>query len=275
MELVSFSLPKSLKKLVIAPIGDIQWSGESGPTAQDHLKRHIDQALSLDAYFCGLGDVIDFMSPSNRQRLMSAALYDTAKGVIWEKAMELTTEVYEKFLKPTTGRWLGLVEGHHFYEAEGETTDEHLARMLKTEFLGTSAFLHNPASDFTMYLHHGTGGGQLPGAALNKAYHVAAGLQGAEVYLFGHSTKLATARLSRPFPVWGRKQSEHRLEHRDIFLLSCGSFSKSNIVGHRHGSIKRGDYAEQGLMTPSPLTAPFITVDLSIKDRTHRTRVSI
>lgn len=271
MELISFSIPKSLKKFVLTPIGDIQWSGDHGSTAQDQLKRHIDKCLELDSYFIGTGDYIDFLSPSNRQRLASAELYDTAQDVIAEKAYELNLEVYEKFLKPTTGRWIGMVEGHHFYEGGGETTDERLSGMLKTTFLGTSAFIRIPRADFVIYVHHGTGGGTLPGAGLNKLYHVAAGLQGADVYLMGHNTKLATARLSRPFPKWDKKPT---LQHRDVWVINCGGFSKSNVVGHRHGTIPRGDYAEQRMLTPSPLAAPIITVDLEA-DPAHRTWVAV
>src|SRR5678815_3180203 len=112
------------------------------------------------------------MSPSNRQGLISAGLHDTAQAVIWDKAMELTEELYEKFLKPTTGRWLGYVEGHHLCELNGETTDEKLCAMLKCEFLGTSAFIRIPVADLTLYLHHGNGGGKLPGATLNRTYHI-------------------------------------------------------------------------------------------------------
>lgn len=270
MELLTFSIPKSARTLTVAPLGDIQWSGSNGPTAKDQLKRHIDDCLKRDAYFVGLGDYIDMLSPSNRKRIQAAGLYDTAMEVLWEKSKELTAEVYEQFLKPTTGRWLGLCHGHHLYQHAGESSDEYLCELLKAPFLGTSAFLHNPTHDFTIYVHHGNGGGVLPGSALNRPYHVATGLQGADVYLFGHSTKLAVTSLSRPFPVWGKRKADHRLEHRDIWLLSCGGFSKSNIVGKTWG-----DYAEQGNMTPSPLKAPIITVDLTCKDRAHRTRVQI
>lgn len=274
MELLQFSVPKSLERLVIAPLGDFQWSGDNGPTAQGHLQRHIDQCLERNAFFVGTGDYIDFLSPSNRKRLASADLYDTAVAVIAEKARELNEQVFEKFLKPTVGRWLGIVEGHHFFEAGGETSDIWLADKLKTTFLGTSAFVRIPSADFTLYVHHGSGGGVLPGSGLNRMYHLAAGLQGAEVYLMGHNTKLMTARLSRPFPVWGKKQADHHLEHRDVWLVNCGGFSRSNQVRNRINGIPRGDYPEQGLMTPSPLAAPIITVDLK-GPREHRTRVTI
>lgn len=270
MELVSFPLPRSTKKFVLAPLGDFQWSGPKGSTAEGHLKSHIEECMEMDAFFIGTGDYTDFLSPSNRARLMSAGLYDTAKDAIFEKAMELSEEVFEKFLKPTKGRWLGLVEGHHFYEENGSTTDQHLADLLQTKHLGTSAFVHIPAIDFTIYVHHGRGGGKLPSAPINTLYHQAAGLPEADVYIMGHSTKLTGTRLSRPFPVWERIP---RLNNHDILLVNCGGFSKSNVVGSRHGSIPRGDYAEQGLMTPSPLTAPIITVN--VKAKYNKIRVSI
>jgi hypothetical protein len=270
MELTTFSISKSAKKLTICPLGDIQWSGEKGPTAKDALKRHIDRCLELDGYFFGVGDYIDFLSPSNRKRLGGAELYDSAMSAIAEKAMELTDQVFEKFLKPTQGRWIGMLEGHHYYQSDGRTTDEILADRLKTRFLGTSAYVRIPRAEFVIYGHHGNGAGVLPGPGLNRLYHIATGLPGADLYLMGHNTKVATARLSRPFPVWDK---EPRLRHQDIWLVNCGGFSKSNIVGHRHGAIPRGDYAEQANYTPSPLSAPIITVDLTTDH--DRIRVSI
>lgn len=255
MELIKVKTGK--QQVVIAPLGDLQWSGRKGPTAYDHARRHIDRALKLNAWFVGMGDYIDFLSPSNRQRLQSAALYDTAEAVIEEKVNELVQEVYDRILAPTKGRWLGLLEGHHFAEMGGYTSDTLLADLLDARFLGTSAYIRLEPSGVVIWAHHGNGGGVLPAAQLNKLYHVSAGLQGADVYLIGHSTRLSVARLSRPRPAWEKMD----LTHNDIFLVNTGGFSKSNIVGHHKGRIVRGDYAEQGMMTPSPLAAPLIYVD--------------
>lgn len=262
MELLKYRIPKDTKKLVIAPLGDFQWNGDKGPTAQDSLKRHIDYCLEQDAYYIGVGDYIDFLSPSGRKKLMSADLYECSQAAIVDKAMALNQEVYEKFLMPTRGRWLGLVEGHHFFEWAGETTDQHLAALLKTTFLGTSAYINIPVADITLYTHHGLGGGILPGTGINRLYHIANGLPRADFYLMGHNTKMGTVRLSRPYPVWGKKPSEHHLAHGDLWLVNCGGFSRSNIENHRVNGIPRGDYAERGMMTPSPLAAPLITIDL-------------
>lgn len=272
MELVQFAVPKSYKEVVIAPLGDVQWSGDVGPTAQDHLRRHIDRALELNAWFIGMGDYTDFMSPSNRASLAATRLYDTSRKVIEQASCGLVDEVYERFLKPTTGRWIGLLEGHHFYEVGGEHSDSILAQKLKTRLLGTSCYVHIEPCDVTLLATHGLGGGILPGTGLNKLYHWAAGLEGADVYLMGHNTKLASVRLSRPQPVWKPKPD---LVHRDIHLVNTGGFSKSNIVGHRAGNAPRGDYAEQGMMTPSPLSAPLVRIDTRAQRLEDRIRVEV
>ncbi len=273
MELVTVDLPKNRDRIVIAPLGDIQWSGDGGSTAQDHLKRHIDRCLELDALFIGMGDYIDFASPSNRQAIRSAKIYDTANEVIENAAESLMDEVFRLFLKPTVGRWIGLLEGHHFFEFGGRTTDLLLAEKLKTRHLGTSCFVHLRPCGVTLWAHHGQGGGMMPAAPLNKLYHVAAGLEGADVYLMGHTTKMPVVRLSRPRPEWNC--TPPKLTHRDVFLINTGGFSRSNVPGSRHGSIPRGDYAEAGMMTPSPLSAPLIYIDAKAKRLEDRIRVEI
>lgn len=261
------------KQIVIAPLGDIQWSGDHGSTARDHLRRHIDRALAHDAWFLGMGDYTDFASPSNRARLAAANVYDTAQEVLEDAAANLVDEVYERFLKPTTGRWIGLLEGHHFYEFGGRTSDMMLAEKLKTKHLGTSCFVHIEPADVTLWAHHGMGGGVLPTASLNKLYHTSAGLHGADAYLIGHSTKEGAVRLSRPFPRWDRDEPD--LSHRDVVLVNTGGFSRSNVPRSRRGGIPRGDYAEQGMMTPSPLTAPLVKIYPGEKRQEDKVRVEV
>jgi hypothetical protein len=271
MELLHFETHDK-PNLVVAPLGDFQWSGKQGSTAQDHLKRHIDRCMKLGAYFIGMGDYIDFMSPSNRQRYKSAGLYDTAEEVIEDAAGELVNTVFEKFLKPTKGCWIGLLEGHHFFEFGGRTSDMLLAEKLDTRMLGTSCYVRLNPCGVVLWGHHGMGGGVLPAASLNKLYHTAAGLHGADVYLIGHSTKLSAARLSRPEPTWKKRPG---LTHRDVMLVNTGGFSRSNVPGSRRGGVPRGDYAEQAMMTPSPLSAPLIKIDTTAKRLEDRIWVQV
>jgi hypothetical protein len=272
MELVTIDTGKA-PRIIVAPLGDIQYSGPGGSTAEDHLKRHIDRCLELGAWFLGMGDYIDFASPSNRARLAAANVYDTAQEVLEDAASNLVDEVFVRFLKPTIGHWIGLLEGHHFYEFGGRTSDMLLAERLKTRCLGTSCYVRLRPCGVTLWAHHGQGGGMLPSSPLNKLYHVAAGLEGADVYMMGHTTKLSSVRLSRPQPKWDG--AKPKMCHRDIHLVNTGGFSKSNVVGHRRGNIVRGDYAEAGMMTPSPLASPLIHIDTRAQRLEDRIRVEV
>lgn len=279
MEMITYRIPGGPHEQVcIAPIGDIQWTGKSGHTALGSLQRHIHTALQYNAHFIGMGDYIDFMSPSNRTRIRSAALYDTAEDVIEAAGIGLMEEILKEALEPTKDRWIGLLEGHHFSSLkDGTTTDTLLAKRLGTVPLGTSAlvrieFLAKTGAKKPRYVsvvlwaHHGAGGGTLPGAPLNKLYHQVASWERVDIFLMGHTTKMPSTRLSRPFPDW----EVQSLEHRDILLVNTGGFCKSSIVGSRSGPIPRGDYAEQGMMTPSPLSAPFIFLKpMADSDRAH------
>lgn len=276
MELATYTIEQRERDhtpIIIAPIGDIQWAGRRGPTSIDTLKRHLDLCLSLNAWYVGLGDYIDFMSPSNRQRMKSAALYDTANDVVDEAALSLVMELYDQFLKPTTGRWLGLVHGHHWSQLQtGETTDQRLCQLLKAKFLGTSAFIRlvfsTPNSQdrnpLTLFVHHGCGGGMKASAPLNRLENILP-YWDADIFLLGHMTKQAVAPINRVGPRW-HGHGAPELVHRKIYLVGCGGFAKGYDKGAKLGNVPMGGYVEQALMNPASLGAPLIKI---VPRRTH------
>lgn len=291
MELRTFQIPKSRKVFTVAGLGDIQWTGKDGITANDQISRFVDYCCDkLDAYFIGLGDYIDPMSPSNRRKLLGAGLYDTAMEVLWNKCLDLNHELFEKHLKHTKGRWIALGEGHHFNEYGGRTSDQELCKLLGGDdlFIGTTGVVYVPNADVGLFHIHGNGGGVLPGAGLNKLYHLSSGYPGMEIYLMGHNCKNAATRLSKPYPNFRRSQfakpnsnpafqsKRIKLEHRDVFLVNCAGFSKSAVVGHRVAGIPRGNYAEQANLPPSACNSAVVQVNLGLEhDHPFRIRVSI
>lgn len=265
MEMVEYRIPvRDGEPIVVAPLGDIQWAGVDGPTAQETLRRHLARTLALKAWYVGCGDYIDFMSPSNRERLGNANLYDTASDVIDKTARDLVHELVKEHLAPTKGRWCGLLHGHHYMNLRnGQTTDTLLAQLLSTRFLGTSAFVRlalthgqRVVASVTIWAHHGTGGGILPGSPLNKLYHLAQTMD-ADLIIMGHTTKQSTAPIQRIEPTWGRTPG---LEHREIRLVNAGGFARSYVLGSRQGSVPMGQYPEVGMMAPAALGAPIIRI---------------
>lgn len=287
MELLNYTVPwkrSNHSPIVIAPIGDIQWAGKRGPTAKDILKEHIARCLDLDALFVGLGDYTDFMSPSNRQRMRAAALYDTAEDVVDDKALDLVLELYEDYLKPTKGRWAGLVHGHHYHQLKtGETTDQRLCQLLDTTFLGTSAYIRlnfvtrdrtkdRPSQAFTttLFVHHGAGGGQKVTAPLLKLENLLP-YWDADIFMLGHMTKQASAPIPRITPRWvGRGAPD--LIHRRIYIIGCGGFAKGYAERAMQGRVPMGGYVEQKMLNPTSLGAPIIriTPKLAFKNERHR-----
>ena len=266
MKQVRYTLP--WKPLDLWFIGDIQWHGDSKSVAIEYLKRTIEKALAAEQLghtvrFIGMGDYTDLASPSNRARLKSANLYDTASDVIDQKALDLMDEVYE-FLRPTRGKWLGLVEGHHFHELkDGTTTDMRLCEKLGGAFLGTTGLLHiqfqRPRSSqcigFVLWAHHGTGNGQTGYYPLNRLEKIAAAWEQVDIFAMGHTTKSAHEFQNKVYPRWTRRMD---LAHRKVILVGTGGYSKTYVEGAMQGRIPRGGYAEQRMLSASIIGSPVV-----------------
>ena len=269
-------------------LGDFQWAGKkSQSTALGQLQRTIADALESEKQgkevrFVGTGDYIDFASPSNRARLKSANLYDTATDIIDDKALELTEEIFELALKPTKGKWLGLVEGHHLHELkDGTTTDMRLCEMLNAQFLGTSGLLkigfclanrmhgnRKGSIPVVLWIHHGVGGGQTGYFPLTRLEKVAAQWEQVDVFAMGHTTKSAQEYQNKPFPRWSPAMD---ISHRKVILIGAGGYSKHYVTGAMQGRIPRGGYAEQRMLSASFIGSPV----LHIRPRIYEGYVSV
>lgn len=280
MELVSYQCDGN-KELVLMPVGDIQFTGTRHDTADvDRLKRHIEWGMEHQAWFLGMGDYIDFASPSNRQRIKAAALYDTAEDVIEETARRISDELYDKALRGSEKRWLGLLEGHHFTQLrDGTTTDQYLASKLKTRFLGTCAYIRLVFSanktrrgNVLIWCHHGVGSGRI-GAPLNKL-ELLPTYWDADIYLMGHQSKKVAAPLDRIYPVFHGRGEPH-LIHRTTIIAGTGGFSKAYLPGHTQGNTPRGGYVEKAMMNPVALGGIVIRIRPRWKDDLWRPDIEV
>lgn len=271
MQLVSHTIPVKTRQsdeLLLMPIGDVQWAGDKKDVALGMLKRHIQWGVDHNAYFIGMGDYIDFLSPSNRARLRGAELYDTAMKVIDKKSEELTEELYDIALKPSKGKWLGLLEGHHYTQFEsGVTTDQLLADRLQAPFLGTSAYIRllfrrstlPSVHQILIWAHHGVGGGGRVSAPLNKMDQLSINWD-ADIYLMGHHHKKVAAPIDYIVPVWPLRGGKPYLSHRTRIIANTGSFLRGYQEGAQHGKVPRGNYVEQKMLSPVSLGGIVITI---------------
>jgi hypothetical protein len=271
LEIVSHNIAAKIgRPVLIMPVGDIQWHGHEDFVAIKMLARHIAWGVDQGAYFLGMGDYIDFMSPSNRSKLAGAGFYDTSAEAIDDKAIELADELFDKALAPSKGRWLGLLEGHHYAQLrDGSTTDQYLARKLNARFLGSSAYVRlvltagNKRVPCVIWAHHGNGGGSGSGAPLNRLDAVTKTFD-ADVYLMGHQHKLVGAPVDYVTPVFDK--SGGHLKHRTKMLACTGSFLKGYVANSRQGSVPRGTYVEQKMLNPVSLGGALLRATMEMKD---------
>jgi hypothetical protein len=271
-------------EVVVLPLGDIQYTGRDGSTVRTLLKEYVQRGLDAGAWFLGMGDYTDFTSPSNRVRLAQADLYDTATAVIDNAAHHLVVELYRDILKPTKGRWLGLLQGHHFHQYRtGLTTDVELCELLEAPFLGTCAYVRvvvetgrratSSQVPFTIWCHHGEGSGQSVGAPLLKLERMANSWD-ADVFLIGHQSKLVSAPIERIYPVWGGNATLPELHHRKIILACTGSFSRGYVPHARQGRIAQGDYVEKKMLTPAHLGGVIVRLQYGTRSAQGRKKIT-
>lgn len=274
MEIVQYA-PTNLRgkilpwrEINIMALGDVQYGSEACDV--ERLKRHVEWGLRNNCYFLGMGDYTDFLSPSNRTRLKQAALYDTAQNLIDEWHLKHLDEL-ERLLHATRGRWIGLLEGHHFHEfTDGSTSDTRLAQFLDAPFLGTSTIVRlsfrDPANkrgvNAHLWAHHGEGSGAMMASPFNKLEKISAGIE-ADVYFMGHYHRSGVV-LSDKLYVAGT--SKLRLRHRTRALVATGSFLRSYMQGSRSGGRPSGHYPEKGLMNPTALGNTMVTLEPKHRD---------
>lgn len=244
----------------IMPIGDFQAGSPGFDSAR--LRRHVQWGVDHGVFFLGTGDYTDFLSPSNRRFLRNSGLYDTATELIERWHREHMEEVKD-ILRPSIGMWMGLHEGHHYFEyGDGTTCDTDLAQFLDAPFLGTCALTRLHFRGTTgqsvychVWSHHGEGGGNDPVARLKK---VAPGFPQVDIFIQGHNTKLSTESLD-VLEFYGT-DGHLKMRDRTQQFVAAGGFMRGYQMNSRFAGRAAGSYVERGMMRPSAIGGALITV---------------
>ena len=244
----------------LIPLGDIQAGIEACDLGL--LKRAVQRGVSEDAWFIGMGDYLDVASPSNRKMLRATPLYDSVRDMMDAQMRKQEDDLME-VLYPTTGRWLGMLEGHHTWEYQtGETTDTNLCRTLGAPFLGHCGLIRlnfqSPGTQVscTIFAHHGVGSGTSVGAPLVKLERVVEWCE-ADLYLMGHQHKRVAGHIPRFYMTNG---SQPELLARERLLVGTGSYLRGYLQGGRSGGRAGGSYVEQAMMRPVSLGSPTVLI---------------
>lgn len=243
----------------IMPIGDIQYDGPDGAADLDRLERHLTWGLNQNVWFIGMGDFIDIFSPSNRRKVRKADLYDTASSALDRMGTTLEDEL-AAILAPTKGRWLGILQGHHYFEhLDGTTSDTRFANFLEAPYLGDCALIrltfrkegNNGSTSIKLWAHHGHGGpGLLPTAGLNRLYHQKVRYPGVRIFLMGHLPQLGHV-VTDGLDLTDK--GEPHIIHEDTHYVLTGGFARSYQQGSAFGGRPQGSYAEKRMLPPAVL----------------------
>lgn len=249
------SLTLPFEETIVVPIGDVQLGAQGCDT--ERLKRNIDWGMEHNAYFLGMGEYLDILSPSNRQKVRSMALYDTAEDMLEEITSQKVSE-FLQIVRGSEGRWLGLLEGHHFFEfRDGATTDTMIAQALKAPFLGTCAFVRlkykvsqTSSITCTIWCHHGVGSGQKAAAPLNRLENIMPYFD-ADIYLIGHQHKKVATPIDQ---IYMTRQYPFKLQYRTKIIACTGGYLLGYLQGSTQGRpFPRGTYVEKGMRPPVSL----------------------
>lgn len=253
---VPFELTRE-QKILLMPVGDIHFGSEKWP--EEKMVNHLRWGMDRGATFLGMGDYFDFASFS--QRLILKQLRDSSRKEI-EGMIELKIQSLLDLIYFTKGHWIGLVEGHHFWEfADGTTSDQRLCKALECEFLGTSGLIrlsydnvssHHPEADCIVYLHHGLGAPRTSGGHLNRVEDLLKWID-ADIYLMGHSHSKVSSPIDRQYV-----SPDGIHYHRTKVMARTGGWLTGYVSNGTLGLDEpawesRGTYVEQKLLMPSAM----------------------
>ena len=281
MELLEFKpvtapaiLAPDQREVILVPIGDIQ-AGAAG-CQLDLLDKHIKRwNKKKNVCYIGMGDYVDVMSPSNRDKWLSvqAGMYETPKAAMDFGVANFQQQV-ENILAPTKGKWVGLLTGHHNYPyQDGTTVDTRLAEFLKAPYLGHSTLAHMQFRSkdnkrnvtFKLYAHHGQGMGTTLEASIRTLRNRVVPYWFAHVYLIGHYHQVVSA--SVPW-INTRVKSTGEIvwESVDRKLVTTGSYLTGHTANSKDATgMAAGAYPEEKLLPPNVLGGPvlFLRPDLN------------
>jgi hypothetical protein len=279
METISYSPERfaltevdSSQPFTIVPIGDLQLmsSGiDSGETVnlsgfKQHLK-YIEKNYPNPLYL-GMGDYIDFLSPSNRDTLKKGKIYDQSREYIDMAATDLADE-FLTLMQHTKGKWLGMLTGHHFHEyMSGMTTDHYIASELNATYLGRVAHVtvryknSNGKVDgkLNIWAHHGEGARKYPASKITD--NVAPHWPDVDLFFMGHMHESDSARIARYTVDAGGD-----IVARNSLAVVTGAWLEPHTAGV-------GSYIENAVLRPRATGAPVVVVEPYRDEKDRRRR---
>lgn len=259
------------QRLRLVGLGDVHWDTVEHDRAR--FVRFIEWVQEREAQgdrvrIPGLGDYLDFGSPTERHTLTSGGLHETTSVTLDRAHLENLRE-FLRLLTPIKHCFLGLLTGHHHYlfatataagKWKGQSSDAWLADQFGCDYWGTGVAFFRLTFPHDLFLDvlcwHGGGGAQTPGGRVMKRIRAAEIAPTAHLVMTGHDN----AKLAYP-----RSGLDFEQGHIKRYVIGTGSFQRA------YGEGLEAGYAEQRGLVPADLGVT--VVEIAIEKRNGRWRV--
>jgi len=271
------------KELTLGFLGDIHWNLDESDTDlfNSAIKHLADRKKAGPVRIIGLGDYMDPFSTSERERIRT--VHDTTLKKLDEDLLALTHDFYLS-LMALQGCFLGLHEGHHYWEFQSRKTKgpkgeplfmvrntEYLCGLLRTHYFGVVArgtLLIN-GEPFKIMSTHGFGFSRTENGQILKRKRMAEKWRG-NVYVQGHDHQLFIRRgLSKD-------DDTKKLLTRTQYYIASGSYLDGYPTDTIHKNAKSdlpvklvgdpyGTYIEGKLYDPPLLGSAILYVSVNTK----------
>lgn len=236
------------------PIGDLHL--DSRTTDQARIKSYISHiADDPHAVYVVVGDLVDGTTPSHRF-FEPGTIRPEIVTEMGQYVRLMIEELTELFL-PLANKPGLFIQGNHDIRKGIEWSGivQHVAMNVGARYGGDECMVRLRASRgdgstnchvWTVYAHHGAGGGMFPGGKTNRAQNTIGVLADADIYVRGHVHD-SDVRIIHKYGV--SKSGEVRLTKRPRAFVTAPSFSPDRTQGVNNYAGRKGyPPNDQGIM---------------------------
>jgi len=216
----------------VVPVGDIHYDSPNFADARWQHFCETEMACKIPSFYFLMGDYIDFASSSERHIIRGGNLHYSSLTTQekWCKSAIKKLVKDAPFLK---GRTIAVLNGNHYLDfMDGTNSDQYLAGLLETKYLGVAGFVRllikrdaTHSLKYDMFAHHGKTGAS-KASSIRAVNNLILSHQ-ADCYLMGHNHDITAGKVDRLYLSDSRNVDTLKVKNRQIALVRTGSFLKT------------------------------------------------